>query len=107
MVARALVRGINESNHYRGEETVTLDEKQAKIAIRELLDEGVEAIAVSLLWSFRNPAHELRLRELIQLEKPSIYVGLSSEISPRIREYPRSATTVMSTMVGPRSQAYL
>jgi N-methylhydantoinase A len=80
---------------------------RAKIAIRELLAAGVEAIAISLLWSFRNPMHELRLRDLIHSENPSIYVGLSSEISPRIREYPRSVTTVMSTMVGPRLQAYL
>jgi len=107
LVPKALVREINERVDYKGAEIFPLDETQARAAIRELLDAGVEAMAVSLLWSFRNPAHELRLRELIHSENPSIYVGLSSEISPRIREYPRSATTVMSTMVGPRLQAYL
>jgi len=44
---------------------VALDEDQARQAIRSLLDDGIRAIAVSLLWSFRNPAHERRLRELI------------------------------------------
>jgi N-methylhydantoinase A len=107
LVPKALVREINERIDYKGTEIFPLDEKQAKIAIRELLHAGVEAIAIALLWSFRNPKHELCLRDLIHSENPSIYVGLSSEISPRIREYPRSATTVMSTMVGPRLQAYL
>src|SRR5882757_1495516 len=107
LIPKSFIREINERIDYKGAEIVPLDEKPAKIAIRELLSAGVEAIAISLLWSFRNPAHELRLRDLIDSENPSIYVGLSSEISPRIREYPRSVTTVMSTMVGPRLQAYL
>jgi N-methylhydantoinase A len=107
LVPKARVREINERIDYKGAEIVPLDERQAKAAIRELLESRVEAIAVALLWSFRNPKHELRLRELIHSEAPSMYVGLSSEISPRIREYPRSATTVMSTMVSPRLQAYL
>jgi len=107
LVPKALIREINERIDYKGAEIFPLDEEQARAAIRDLLDAGVEAIAVALLWSFRNPGHELRLRELIRSENPSIYVGLSCEISPRIREYPRSATTVMSTMVGPRLRDYL
>src|ERR1700761_8352689 len=86
---------------------VALDEDQALQAIRALLDDGVRAIAVSLLWSFRNPAHEQRLRELIAEQDPDVFVALSSEVSPRIREFARNATTIMSTQIGPGLRDYL
>src|SRR5690606_9429431 len=53
-----LIQGVNERVDYKGEVIVPLDEADARRAIRALLDQGVEAIAISLLWSFRNPAHE-------------------------------------------------
>ncbi len=86
---------------------VALDEDQARQAIRSLLDDGIRAIAVSLLWSFRNPAHERRLRELIAEQDPDVFVALSSEVSPRIREFARNATTIMSTQIGPGLRDYL
>src|ERR1700750_686567 len=84
-----------------------LDEAQARTVIHQLVDDGVNAIAVSLLWSFRNPAHERRLRELIAEQDPTVFVALSSEISPRIREFSRNATTIMSTQIGPGLRDYL
>ena len=102
LVPKALVREVDERIDYKGSVIVPLDEEQAAAAVRELIAASCEAIAVSLLWSFRNPAHELRLREIVQASRPVIYVGLSCEISPRIREYPRNVTTLMSTMVAPR-----
>lgn len=86
---------------------VPLDEDEARAAIRTLLDAGVRAIAVSLLWSFRNPAHEQRIRELVHEIDPDVYVALSSEVSPRIREFARNATTIMSTQIGPGLRDYL
>src|SRR6201994_1869033 len=90
-----------------GTVVVALDEDEARVAIRALLDDGVQAIAVSLLWSFRNPAHERRLRELIGEQDPDVFVALSSEVSPRIREFARNATTIMSTQIGPGLRDYL
>lgn len=90
-----------------GSVVVALDEDQARAAIRSLLDDGIRAIAVSLLWSFRNPVHERRLRELIAEQDPAVFVALSSEISPRIREFARNATTIMSTQIGPGLRNYL
>lgn len=107
LVPRGLVQEVDERVDHKGAVIVELDEAGARAAIRELLDQGVEAIAVSLLWSFRNPVHELRLRRLAEELAPGIYVGLSSEVSPRIREYTRAATTVMNTQVAPRLRAYL
>ncbi|WP_236789597.1 hydantoinase/oxoprolinase family protein [Amycolatopsis sp. GM8] len=90
-----------------GQVVVTLDEDEARAAIRTLLDDGVRAIAVSLLWSFRNPQHERRLRELVAEQDPDVFVALSSEVSPRIREFARNATTIMSTQIGPGLRDYL
>jgi N-methylhydantoinase A len=90
-----------------GTVVVKLDEAQARTAIHRLVDDGVSAIAVSLLWSFRNPAHEQRLRELINEIAPDVFVSLSSEVSPRIREFSRSATTIMSAQIGPGLRDYL
>jgi len=90
-----------------GTVVVALDEDQARAAIRALLDDGIRAIAISLLWSFRNPVHEQRLRELVAEQDPDVFVALSSEVSPRIREFSRNATTIMSTQIGPGLRDYL
>jgi N-methylhydantoinase A len=107
LVPPQLVREIDERIDHKGSVVVELDEEGCRRAIRELVGAGAEAIAVSLLWSFRNPAHEQRVGELIAEEAPGHYVALSSDVSPRIREYARSATTIMNTQVGPRLRDYL
>ncbi|MQA11630.1 MAG: hydantoinase/oxoprolinase family protein [Pseudonocardiaceae bacterium] len=107
LVPRELIREIDERVDYEGRVLVPLDEEGARVVIRELVAEGAQAIAVSLLWSFVNPAHERRIGELIRDEAPELYVALSSDVSPRIREYARSATTIMNTQVGPRLRDYL
>lgn len=107
LVPRGLIAEIGERIDYKGAEIVPLDEREVRAATRYLFSQGVEAIAVSFLWSFQNPAHELRAREIIAEEAPSLYVALSSEISPRIREFARSATTIVNTQIAPRLRAYL
>jgi N-methylhydantoinase A len=90
-----------------GTVVVSLDEDSVRSAVTTLLDEGIRSIAVSLLWSFKNPAHERRIRELIHEIDPGVFVALSSEVSPRIREFSRSATTIMSSQIGPGLADYL
>jgi N-methylhydantoinase A len=107
LVPRHRIVEIDERVDYKGEVIVRLDEDGVRAAVRGLLADGVEAIAVSLLWSFRNPGHERRIREIIHEEAPGLYVALSSDVSPRIREYARSATTILNTQVGPRLRQYL
>jgi N-methylhydantoinase A len=98
---------ITERLDRDGKVVVALDEDAARDVIKTLLADGLEAIAVSLLWSFRNPAHEQRIRELVHEIDPTIFVSLSSEVSPRIREFARNATTIMSTQIGPGLRDYL
>jgi N-methylhydantoinase A len=90
-----------------GQVVVVLDEDDARTAVRALLDDGIRAIAVSLLWSFRNPAHERRIRDIVHELDPRVFVSLSSEVSPRIREFARNATTIMSTQIGTGLRDYL
>ena len=90
-----------------GTVVVPLDEDSVRTVVTALLEEGIRSIAVSLLWSFKNPAHERRIRELIHEIDPDVFVALSSEVSPRIREFSRSATTIMSSQIGPGLADYL
>jgi N-methylhydantoinase A len=90
-----------------GTVVIELDEDSVRTAVHRLLADGLRAIAVSLLWSFRNPVHEHRIRDLIHEIDPEVFVSLSSDVSPRIREFARNATTIMSTQIGPGLRDYL
>jgi N-methylhydantoinase A len=107
LVPRSLVIEINERVDYKGAVIVRLDENAVRAATKFLVSQDVEAIAVSFLWSFRNSAHEQRAREIIAEEAPLLYVALSSDVSPRIREFSRSATTIVNTQIAPRLRNYL
>jgi N-methylhydantoinase A len=107
LLPKRLALEVTERIDRDGAVVVRLDEDEARAAIRQLLAGGIRAIAVSLLWSFRNPVHEQRIRELIAEEDPDVFVALSSEVSPRIREFARNATTIMSTQIGPGLRDYL
>ncbi|SFN54196.1 hydantoinase/oxoprolinase family protein [Actinomadura madurae] len=98
---------VTERIDHAGKVLVPLDEDEVRRVARSLVEQGVEAIAVCLLWSFKNGAHEQRVRELIHEIAPDLYVTLSSEVSPRIREFARTSTTVMNAQVGPRLRTYL
>src|SRR5262245_4257617 len=84
-----------------------LDITSARVAIRALLDHGVEAIAISLLHAYRNPAHELELAVLVAEMAPGVSVSRSSEIVPEIREFERTSTTVANVYVMPLMARYL
>ena len=85
-----------------------LDEESVRERLRELLaDGGVDAVAIALLWSFRNSEHEQQLRRLVGELAPDAYVSVSSEVSPRQGEYERTVATVLNSYVGPASSRYL
>jgi N-methylhydantoinase A len=92
---------IPERTGADGQVVRLLDEEEARRRLAVLKESGAEAIAVCLLFSFLNPVHEERLRELIQEILPSAHVYLSSEVLPQIREYARLATTVINAYVAP------
>ena len=107
LIPKRLALEVVERVDRDGNVVVALDEESVRRAVHALVDQDVEAIAVSLLWSFRNPAHEQRIREIVHEIAPDLFVALSSEVSPRIREFARSATTVMSAQIAPGLRDYL
>jgi N-methylhydantoinase A len=99
--------GVPERLDFRGEVVRPLDEGALRRAIRRLKKQGVESIAVCFLFSYVNPAHERRAREIVQEEHPDARVSLSHEIMPAAPEFERTSTTLVDAYVRPRVQAYL
>jgi N-methylhydantoinase A len=107
LVPQARTEEIPERMDFQGHVIEPLDEDAVRAAARRLKAEGVEAVAVCYLFSFRNPAHEERTAEILALEEPSWRISLSSRVLPVIREYPRLSTTVIDAYVGPIMERYL
>jgi N-methylhydantoinase A len=104
---QSLTREIPERCDYAGQVLVPLDAEAVRRAARELEAAGVESIAVCYLFSFMNPAHEQKTRALIHAEFPSVHVSLSSEVLPRIREWPRLSTTLLNAYLEPVMVHYI
>jgi len=100
-------RGIPERIDARGNVVRELDEARAIELIEDLCGSGIEALTISLMHSYANPAHEQRLRELVLERFPEMHVSLSSDILPEFREYDRAITTVMNDYVRPIMTRYL
>ncbi len=90
-----------------GAELIPLDEEEVRQAVRKMKADKVEAIAVCFLFSFLNPAHEQRVKEIIQEEYPEAYISLSSEVLPQFREYERFTTTGLNAYIGPTTSRYI
>lgn len=86
---------------------VPLDTASARSAIKAAVAAGAEAIAVCLLFSFRHPEHELRLRELARELAPGVHVSLSHEVVGTFREFERLTTTVLDAALSPLLSGYL
>ena len=107
LVPRALIKEINERVDCNGKVVVPLDIDEVETAVRSLVeDAGVTAIAVAFLWSFKNPAHERKVVEIIRRVAPEVYVSCSHRVVPRMGEYERTVATVINSYVGPSSEAY-
>ena len=76
-------------------------------AARQLLDSGVEAIAICFLHAYRNPTHEQVARDIVLRAFPTAQVTISSEVLPEFREYERTSTTVLNAYVLPKMRGYL
>lgn len=90
-----------------GDILVPLDEDEVREQVRRLKAEGVQAVAVCLLHSYLNPAHEQRIGEIVTEEFPEAYLSLSSEVVPLYREFERFSTTALNAYVGPKVSVYL
>jgi N-methylhydantoinase A len=95
-VPRRWIAEVPERVDRDGRVVKALDEAGSAAAIDRLVADGVEALAVCLLWSFRNPAHERRVRAIAEARHPGVHVSCSAELFPVLREYERMTTTVLN-----------
>lgn len=106
LIPRDRIQGLSERT-YRDQTISDLDDEEVLDAVDSLVDSGVEAVGGCLLWSFTSPEHERRLKELISDRYPELFVTVSSDISPTMGEYERTATTVLNAYLGPTAEEYL
>ncbi|MFB6360342.1 MAG: hydantoinase/oxoprolinase family protein [Halobacteriales archaeon] len=99
IVPRHLRKEVPGRLDYAGDEIAPLDEGEAERVVAELVDEGVESIVVSMLYSYLNDDHERRIGEVIEQTAPSVDYTLSSAVYPEVREYERTITTVLNEAV--------
>ena len=90
-----------------GEVWRALDEAAVVPLLERLERLGAESLAIGLLHSYANPAHEQRLRELISARRPDLPISLSCEVCPEIREFDRLCTTVVNAYIKPLMSRYL
>lgn len=98
---------VEERILHDGTVKTPLNEQDVRDAVRYLHDRGVDTIAVCTLFSFLNPAHERRIREIALDENPGAYISISSDLVSEFREYSRMSTTVLNAYLGPVMKKYV
>lgn len=107
LVERALRFEVHERMYAEGEVYKPLDEVHLRETCKKMRDEGIEAVAILLLHCYANPAHELRVREIVEEELPDVFVSTSHELSQEYREFERCSTVVANAYIGPRVKGYI
>lgn len=107
VVARADCFEVTERVNAAGQVVAALDEDEVREAITAIAARGITSLAVCLMFSFRNPGHERRIREIAAEAAPGIQVSISSEVWPEFREYERASTTSLNSYLKPSAWKYL
>ena len=107
LVPRHLRFEVAERLDHTGAVVTPLDVDDVERAAAEIRRHGVEAVAVCLLHSYANPAHEQQVGEILRRELPDRFISLSVDVLPQKREYERTSTTVINAYVGPPVQRYV
>ena len=107
LIDRDLRYEIRERVDSQGKVLIKLDEDQVRAAVADAVGQGVQAIAILFLHSYRNPAHEQRVKAIIEQSHPQLFVTASHELSQEYREFERTSTAAANAYVGPRVRRYL
>jgi N-methylhydantoinase A len=107
LVSRPLRFEATERMAADGSILLALDEENVRALAKELAREKIESVAVCFINAYRNGVHEKRVREILLEESPQLFVCLSHEVCPEIREYERTSTTVANAYVQPLMSTYL
>jgi N-methylhydantoinase A/oxoprolinase/acetone carboxylase beta subunit len=84
-----------------------LDEAAVREAARTLRARGIESVVIGFLFSYLNPVHEMRAREIVLEEMPDAFVTLSHEISGQFREFERFTSAAINGFIGPKVRGYV
>jgi N-methylhydantoinase A len=98
---------IPERVDYRGQVLKPIDLEASLEAVKRLKKKGAQSVAVCFLFSFLNPSHELKIKEIFAREFPEANLSLSYEVLPQIREFYRLSTTVINAYVAPVMASYV
>jgi N-methylhydantoinase A len=112
LIPRHLVVGVRERVDSEGRVVLPLRDEEVLAQVQRLVDEGVRGFVVVLLYSYANPAHEQRIRDLIRAQYPEVYLGhmpvfLSSELSPQMGEYRRTMTCILDAFLRLETEDHL
>jgi N-methylhydantoinase A len=107
IVPGGLIRGLKQRTDVAGRVVIPADEAAVEVAVRGLLDQGVEALGVSLLWSFLEPRAEQMVREVARRLRPGLPITLSHEIAPIVGEYERTSTVALNARLEPVVARYM
>src|SRR6266851_4880468 len=107
LIGRDLRYELRERIDAQGRVLIGLDEDEARAVVADAVARGVEAVAILFLHSYRNPAHEQRVKEIIEASHPRLFVTASHELSQEYREFERTSTAAANAYVGPRVRHYL
>ena len=107
LVPKRLIRGVSERVDCFGSVVVPLNESEVRLAVTELSKAGCNSLAISCLWSFLDPSHEKKIKEIAKKIAPHFYVTCSHELAPKWGEYERTTATVLNAYIGPITSGYL
>ncbi len=107
LVPRTLTEEVQGRIDYKGSVLIDTDEGQIEDIVERLVGKGVESVAVCLLWSIANGAHEQAVADAIRRKYPHVHVSCSSDVAPFLGEYERTATTIFNAYIGPPIASYL
>ncbi len=107
LVPRSLRLGVRERIDARGRVAIPLEESDVEMAAEAFRKAGVESVAICLMNSYLNDAHERRVQSLMQALLPGVFLSVSTEVLPLVGEYERTSTAVVNAFVGPKTRRYL
>jgi N-methylhydantoinase A len=107
LVPRYLRKGVRERVVSNGSVKTPLDEDDVRAACTFFLEEDVEAVAISFVWSVLNPAHERRAAEIVREMMPKVALTVGSELYAQVREYTRTSTAVLNAYLSPILGSYV
>ena len=107
LLPRDRIFEVDERLDHRGEVIAPLAAAEVEAAVRALVAQGVDAVAIAFLFAYANPAHEREAARIARAVAPDLFLSLSSEVNPEWREYERTASTVANAYIGPPVARYL